>query len=262
VGMVYPGDTGIPRSTYNEDLNNYAPRVGFAWDVLGNGKLSMRGGWGIFYDIPISELTLQFLGVPPYGIQTLILENQYKNPYPTSLQNPIPNPFPFVPAKPGAKYDFTQLAPIGITVMDPGFRTPYGQQANLQLQYQIHKDWLLETGYVYTNGVKLLRRIQANPAIPAAGATSGNIDRYRVLNHGYHGPALRRQLQLQRSASQFDQAAGERFHDDPRLHVGPLHRQLLRSAYSVRQRALGFQHCRPRQLRTRRSAPLCDELHV
>jgi hypothetical protein len=182
VGMVYPGDTGIPRSTYNEDKNNFAPRVGFAWDMFGNGKLSMRGGWGIFYDIAITELTLQFLGVPPYGIQTDIYDLDYKNPYPTSRYNPIPNPFPFVPAKPGTKYDYTQLAPIGITVMNPNFRTPYGQQANLQLQYQLAKDWLVETGYVLTKGTKLLRRVQLNPAIPAVGATTGNTNLRRVLN--------------------------------------------------------------------------------
>jgi hypothetical protein len=182
VGLVYPGDAGIPRSTYNEDLNNFAPRMGFAWDMLGNGKLSMRGGWGIYYDNPVSELTLQFLGVPPYGLQTQILYNQYKNPYETSLVNPIAQPFPFVPAKAGSKYDFTALAPLGVTVMSPNFRTPYGQQANLQLQHQLGHDWLLETGYVTSTGTKLLRRIQLNPAIPGPGATTGNTNSRRVLN--------------------------------------------------------------------------------
>jgi len=182
VGLVYPGDAGVPRATYSEDLNNFAPRMGFAWDMLGNGKLSMRGGWGIFYDNPVSELTLQFLGVPPYGLQTMILYSQYKSPYSTSLANPIKQPFPFVPAKPGSTYDYTQIAPVSVTVMDPGFRTPYGQQANLQLQFQLAKDWLVETGYVFTNGVKLLDRKQLNPAIPGPGASTLNTNERRVLN--------------------------------------------------------------------------------
>ena len=67
-GVVYPSDTGISRSTYSEDLNNFGPRLGFAWDVLGSGKLSLRGGYGLFYDIPITELTVQFLTSPPYSI--------------------------------------------------------------------------------------------------------------------------------------------------------------------------------------------------
>ncbi|HEX5080777.1 MAG TPA: hypothetical protein VFY40_01930, partial [Blastocatellia bacterium] len=54
-GLIFPGDAGISRSTYPSDYNNFAPRIGFAWDVLGNGRLSLRGGYGLFYDIVISE---------------------------------------------------------------------------------------------------------------------------------------------------------------------------------------------------------------
>ncbi len=41
-GLVYPGDAGVSRSTYGEDWNNFAPRFGFAWDILGNGRLAGR----------------------------------------------------------------------------------------------------------------------------------------------------------------------------------------------------------------------------
>ncbi len=61
VGLVYPGDKGVPDSTYAHDYNNFAPRFGFAWDPFSNGKFSVRGGYGVFFDVPVSELTLQFL---------------------------------------------------------------------------------------------------------------------------------------------------------------------------------------------------------
>ena len=51
VGLVYPGDAGVSRSTYGEDGNNFAPRFGFAWDILKNGRLALRGGYGLFYDL-------------------------------------------------------------------------------------------------------------------------------------------------------------------------------------------------------------------
>ena len=44
------GTNGVPRSGLQSDFNNVAPRVGMSWDVTGNGKLLVRGGYGIFYD--------------------------------------------------------------------------------------------------------------------------------------------------------------------------------------------------------------------
>jgi hypothetical protein len=183
VGLVYSGDTGIARSTYGEDYNNFAPRVGFAWDVFKNGRLSVRGGYGIFYDAPYSELTLQFLGVPPYGIQTVLLgTTDYTNPYPNSVANPTANPFPFKPTPRGGKYDFTQIAPIHITRMDQNFRTPHGQMFNLSTQWQLHRSWVLDVGYVGSTGANLLDRKELNYAIPGPGATTGNTDARRILN--------------------------------------------------------------------------------
>jgi len=184
-GLVYPGDSGITRSTYKRDLNNFAPRVGFAWDVLGTGRMSVRGGYGIFYDIPITELTLQFLGVPPYGIQPITYYTEYADPWASSLVNPIPQPFPFNPPKRGGSFDFTNVAPLGLTIMDPNFATPYSGQWNLQVQYQLGSNWLLDVGYVGSSGVKLLNRRNINPAVPGPGATTGNTEERRVLNKNH-----------------------------------------------------------------------------
>jgi hypothetical protein len=188
-GLVYAGDPGISRATYPNDMKDFAPRVGFAWDVLGTGKLAVRGGYGLFYDAPITELTLQFQGVPPYGAHSVITNSFYRAPYALNLNDngqsaPLPNPWPFVPAARGSKYDYTPLAPIGQMFMAPDFQTPYGQQANLSVQYQLGKEWLLDTGYIWSNGVHLLDRKQFNSAIPGPGATAANIDSRRPLNIG------------------------------------------------------------------------------
>ncbi len=182
LGIVYPGDQGISRSTYSRDLNNFGPRLGLAWDVLGNGKVSVRAGYGLFYDALQTELTLQFLGVPPYGVQPTIYYTTLGNPYENSMVNPIAQPFPFKPAPKGGSFDYTALAPLGFTVMDPNFRTPYAQQWNFQTQIQLGKDWVLDTGYVGSNGIKLLNRRELNPAIAGPGANSGNADSRRIYN--------------------------------------------------------------------------------
>jgi hypothetical protein len=184
-GMVFPGDQGITRSTYDEDLNNFAPRVGFAWDLLKNGKLSVRGGYGLFYDIAITEFALQFMTTPPYAIQPNIVATEYANPFEASLKNPMENPFPFKPVQRGGAFDFTEVAPLYLSVMDPHFSTPYAQQWSLGVQYQAFKEWLVDVSYVGSNGVKLFNRRQMNPAIPGPGANFRDTETRRILNQNH-----------------------------------------------------------------------------
>jgi hypothetical protein len=137
----------------------------------------------MFYDVPISELTLQFLGAPPFGIQPdIYYSTDMTRPYTTSLENPIPNPFPYTPIQPGARFNFASIAPIGITVMDPDFRTPYTMQWNFQVQRQLMADWRVEATYVGASGTKLLNRRELNWGMLTPTATSGNIHSRRIYN--------------------------------------------------------------------------------
>jgi carboxypeptidase family protein len=181
-GLIFPGDTGVSRSTYPNDYNNFAPRVGFAWDVLHNGKLSLRGGYGLYYDTVISETTLQFLTTAPYSIQPDIVSTTINNPFSGSIVNPLAQPFPHTPAKPGDPFDFTSVAPVSLTVNESNFRTPYAHQYQMQVQYEFLRGYTLEVGYIGTSGVKLLTRREIDPALVTPTATTGNTPFRRVLN--------------------------------------------------------------------------------
>src|SRR5207247_2014319 len=153
-GMVYPGDLGISRSTYDERFKNFGPRFGFAWDPLKNGRLSVRGGYGILYDGPDAGVGTAHDALPFY-LSATVRNTDYANPWAASLTSPIPQPFPFQPAKPGDRFDFARYGTLSFQVIDPHFATPYTQQWSLQIQSRIRKDWLLETGYTGSVGVKL-----------------------------------------------------------------------------------------------------------
>lgn len=149
--LLYPGDPGTPnRSLVDPDRNNFAPRVGFSWDILGNAKLVMRGGYGIFYDLEDGALNLQFGGQPPFGAVSNtfpffegISGDPVADPYtPFGLVNP----FPFASA--GKVGTFADPKMPFAFVVSPHFRTPYAQNFNFGFQYQATKDTMVEAVYV------------------------------------------------------------------------------------------------------------------
>ncbi|HLK22048.1 MAG TPA: carboxypeptidase regulatory-like domain-containing protein [Bryobacteraceae bacterium] len=185
IGLVFPGDTGISRSTYSPDKNNWGPRFGIAWDPTGKGKLVVRSGFGIFYNVPESELSLQFLGAAPYGAQVVAVgSTDMTHPYSSATITPplAQNPFPFQAAKPGDKFDFTTVAPVSITRMDPKFQTPSAMQYSLDVQYEVAKNWIASVGFVGSQGRHLEDRRDIDPALPLPGATFQNEPLRNVYN--------------------------------------------------------------------------------
>ena len=145
--------------------------------------MSIRSGFGVFYNVPESELTLQFLGAAPYGAQVTVLGvTDMTHPYQTSATPLAQNPFPFTPVKPGQPFDFTTVAPVGLTYMDPKFSTPYAFQYDFQVQYQVAKDWLADVAYVGSQGRKLLDRRDVNPGVYSPTATTANDPQRGVYN--------------------------------------------------------------------------------
>jgi hypothetical protein len=171
-GILYPGDPGTPnRALIYPDHNNFAPRIGFAWDIFGTGKLVMRGGGGIFYDIEDGALNLQFGGQPPFGdVSNLNFGTSDVTSAPNFMADPftpigLTNPFPFKSQGRVGQFFVPKISFAFVT--DPHFRTPYSENFNYGFQYQLNKDTAIEAVYVGSLGRKLISTIDVNPPQPS-----------------------------------------------------------------------------------------------
>ena len=136
---------------WNKDLNNFGPRLGFAWDTMGNQKLVMRGGYGISYDRMYNNIFENIRFNPPYFAFSLIGTFGNGVPY-GGLISPGLYSAPFTST---AAFGGAALTP-SLRAMDQNLVTAYYEQANYGFQYQATKDMVIEANYVGTFGHKLL----------------------------------------------------------------------------------------------------------
>jgi hypothetical protein len=168
-GLLFPGDEGIAAGVAPVFRKGLMPRFGVAWNPDGRGLLSVRAGYGIFFDplangsgvasqVPVSSLPstqlIQFSG-PSVN---------FTNPYGGS-NRPAPGTFPL---------------PLTLVVMDKNARPPYAQNWNFTVQRSLLGNYVAEGRYLGSKGTRLPRNIEANPAVFGPGATAQNADSRRL----------------------------------------------------------------------------------
>jgi len=180
LGLVVPGDAGVPKGLSNTYYKSFAPRIGVAWSpgakdgILGKlfggaGKTSIRAGYGIFYN-PVEQLVLeQFSAEPPFGGSTFVFNTQFNTPFRgQDGQTTFPNPFNGILNPPREKpVDWSVFRPIllfGQAAKNP--RTQYAEQYNLTVQREVARDLVLTMAYVGRQGHRLLASQDLNPGNP------------------------------------------------------------------------------------------------
>jgi len=168
-GVPLVEDTLIP-----SDLNNFAPRFGFAYLLSKERNIVVRGGYGIYYDrLSTRYANTQLLNFPYLALAVGLVNplaplvpglRTFDSPF---IPVPQPNAFPVNATVPSP---ISPLAPfVGVPIsgiyIDPNLRTPYIQQYNTNVQWEFAKDYLLEVGYVGSKGTKLLQVITLNQPV-------------------------------------------------------------------------------------------------
>ena len=179
VGLVVPGDPGVPPGMTSTYYKAFAPRIGLAWSPGNSGKTSFRAGWGLFYN-PIEQLVLaQFGAEPPFGGSTFVYETQFSLPFlgqdgATTYLNPFNG---VLNAKRGTQQDWAIFEPIDLFGdFQPHLRSQYSAQYNFTIERELTRDMKLEVGYVGTQGHRLLATHDINYSNPQTCLDINSLD--------------------------------------------------------------------------------------
>jgi hypothetical protein len=166
-GILFPGDPGLPSRLTNSDLNNFAPRLGVAWDVHGDATSVVRGGYGLFYQQINGETTHAAEG--PWRGTTQLRQGRIEDPFGSLGQTEPPPESPGrfgcspIPEFPGLRCTQYPL-PIRIVYTDQNLRTSYTHHASVSVQRQLTRNLSVEGAYVGKIGQKLVGHNYFNAA--------------------------------------------------------------------------------------------------
>jgi hypothetical protein len=174
-GLLYPGDAGC--NSYGGPSVRYdhvAPRLGIAWSpssgpsallgAEGQHQLSIRAGFGVYYNRDQEEGSLQNLSAPPFSLNANVSSPNFASPIPGT------NPFPFVPQSAGSTIDWSNFTTLDINAIDKNYGVPYVYNFNLNVQRELPGNVVLQVGYVGSLGHKLLIVYEGDPVTPTGHA--------------------------------------------------------------------------------------------
>ncbi len=175
-GMLFSGDPGVPVDGIRPVYNNFMSRLGFAYDVFGDGKTSIRGGTGMFYDTRSNGLFNNgWISTPPF-VTTVTL-----NPAGTHFSNPYgstTNPFPV--SSPVGSF----IGTIPVITFDPSgnFKVPLFYAWDLAVGHQLSSNLSLQVAYVGSHGSHIFASPEINPGVYGPGATTANTNARRLYS--------------------------------------------------------------------------------
>ncbi|MGH9534392.1 MAG: carboxypeptidase regulatory-like domain-containing protein [Terriglobales bacterium] len=173
-GLLFAGDSGCPAGTVQRSLGEFAPRLGFADRLTADGKTSLRGGFGLYYQPPETLAWQDDAGVAPFAPVFTLNGVSFANPW---TSGGLSDPFPaqFGPKLPPSNVAFTLPATVSY-FFAPNFKPPVITTWNLTLERQLGNTLLVRAAYFGNHGEHLFGTSDQEPMadINAAVYVPGN----------------------------------------------------------------------------------------
>lgn len=168
LGLLTSGDRGIPDGVLHTPWNTFAPRIGFAYDLFGDGTTAVRGAYGIYYS-PIQQEILNDLVQQPFSRSVTVAQT----PSLVMPFSPSPDPFPYTPTPSNAVF-LSGASISGLPADDD--KIPSIQQFSFGVQQQFGSKWSSDIYYAGNVGRHLYVILDENSPIystTCTGATCG-----------------------------------------------------------------------------------------
>lgn len=169
LGLLTAGDPGVPDGVIPTQWRNFAPRVGFAYDVFGNGSTAVRGAYGIFYATRASGQVTNTEQQPFLLDNTVSDTPNLETPYAPGV-DPFPYEGTFGPTNNPTNPVFFSGATLSGVKAGAGY--PYVQQYNLTVERQLGSDWSARAAYVGSVSRKFYLSIDVNAPVFSPGAST------------------------------------------------------------------------------------------
>lgn len=189
LGLLYPGDKGVPPGITDLRTHHISPRLGLVWDPFGNGKTAVRAGAGIFYGSVSGNEWNQPANAQPFAVrQTFSSITSFTNVYGNPASFPNGSPFPYIYSPQHPRF----LPAASVETIAQDYQWPETYQMNAAIERQLPGEVGLTVAYVGTLSRHLPFTSDANYPEWAPGASTSQTS---INNRRPYDPGILGQVQ-------------------------------------------------------------------